>query len=159
VAQLTETVSDLKRQVKLMQIQSRKVETVNTLHDEYGSGTLPLTRAEQGRYSLIRAIRAAATNDWSDAGFERECSRALQQQTGHTAKGFMVPMNLNMSTRASQVAGTANVGGSMVETTLLSEQFVDALRKKLRVAELGATILPGLVGNVAIPRRTGTQQT
>jgi HK97 family phage major capsid protein len=61
--------------------------------------------------------------------------------------------------RASQLAGTANVGGNVVETQLLSEQFIDALRKQLRVAELGATMLPGLVGNVAIPRRTSTQAT
>jgi len=158
VAQLTETVSDLKRQVKLMQIQSRKVETVNTYAGDYGAGTLPLTGAEQGRYSLINAIRAAATGDWSNAGFERECSRALEQQTGRSARGFMFPANLQMN-RASQLAGTANVGGHVVETQLLAEQFVDALRKKLRVAELGATMLPGLVGNVAIPRRTSTQST
>ena len=159
VAELTETVSDLKRQVKLMQIQSRKVETVNTFHDEYGSGTLPLSHAEQGRYSLIRAIRAAATGDWSNAGFERECSRALEQQTGRAATGFLFPSNLRMNTRASQVAGTATAGGNMVETSILAEAFVDALRKKLRVAELGATMLPGLQGNVAIPRRTSTQST
>jgi len=158
VAQLTETVSDLKRQVKYMELLSRKVETVNTFHDEYGSGTLPLTRAEQGRYSLINAIRAAATGDWTNAGLERECSRALEQQTGRSARGFLFPANLQMN-RASQLAGTANVGGNVVETQLLAEQFIDALRKRLRVAELGATMLPGLVGNVAIPRRTSTQST
>ena len=158
VAQLTETVSDLKRQVKLMQLQSRKVETISAYPGDYGAGTLPLSGAEQGRYSLIKAIRAAATGDWSDAGFERECSRALEQQTGRSARGFMFPANLQMN-RASQLAGTANVGGSVVETQLLAEQFIDALRKQLRVAELGATMLPGLVGNVAIPRRTSTQNT
>jgi HK97 family phage major capsid protein/HK97 family phage prohead protease len=160
VAELTETVSDLKRQVKLMQLQSRKVETVSTFHDEYGSeGTLPLTRAEQGRYSLINAIRAAATGDWSNAGLERECSRALEQQTGRSARGFMFPANLQMNTRASQYVSTGSTGGNVVETSLLAEQFIDALRKQLRVAELGATMLPGLVGNVAIPRRTSTQAT
>ena len=159
VAQLTETVSDLKRQVKLMQLQSRKVETINAYPGDYGAGTLPLSGAEQGRYSLINAIRAAATGDWSNAGFERECSRALEQQTGRSARGFMFPANLQMQSRASQLAGTANVGGNVVETQLLAEQFIDALRKQLRVAELGATMLPGLVGNVAIPRRTSTQNT
>jgi HK97 family phage major capsid protein/HK97 family phage prohead protease len=158
VAQLTETVSDLKRQVKLMQLQSRKIEPIGSFpSDHYGAGTLPLTGAEQNRYSLINAIRAAATGDWSNAGLERECSRTLEQQTGRSARGFMVPMNLN--TRASQLAGTANIGGNVVETQLLSEQFIDALRKQLRVAELGATVLPGLTGNVQIPRRTSTQQT
>jgi HK97 family phage major capsid protein len=159
LAQLTEHVAGLTRQIKLMELQSRKVEHISAFPgDNYGAGTLPLTRAEQGRYSLIKAIRAAATGDWSDAGFERECSRTLEQQTGRSARGFMFPANLQMN-RASQLAGTANVGGNVVETQLLAEQFIDALRKQLRVAELGATMLPGLVGNVAIPRRTSTQST
>ena len=161
VAQLSETVADLTRQVRMINHAMPKAQPIGSpLGDTWAeSGSLPLSRAEQNRYSLIRAIRAAATGDWSDAGFERECSRTLQQQTGRTAKGFMMPLNLAMSTRASQLAGTASAGGNMVETTLLEDAFIDALRKQLRVAELGATMLPGLVGNVAIPRRTGTQQT
>jgi HK97 family phage major capsid protein/HK97 family phage prohead protease len=161
VAQLSETVADLTRQVRMINSAMPKAQPIaSPLGDTFAeSGSLPLSRAEQNRYSLIRAIRAAATGDWSDAGFERECSRTLQQQTGRTAKGFMMPLNLSMSTRASQLAGTATAGGNMVETSLLEDAFIDALRKQLRVAELGATMLPGLIGNVAIPRRTGTQQT
>jgi HK97 family phage major capsid protein len=160
VAELNETVSDLKRQVKLMQLQSRKVEPIASWpSDYYTADTLPLSRAEQNRYSLIRAIKAAASGDWSDAGFERECSRTLEQQTGRSARGFMFPANLNLNTRASQYVSTGSTGGNVVETSLLAEQFIDALRKQLRVAELGATMLPGLVGNVAIPRRTSSQAT
>ena len=33
--------------------------------------------------------------------------------------------------------------------------FVEALRDRLAVAELGATMLTGLVGDVSIPKRTG----
>ena len=85
VAQLSAAVSTLSRQVKLMQ-HTRAVETISNLpSDHYNGGTLPLSNAEQGRYSLVKAIRAAATGDWSEAGFERECSRTLQQQTGRTA--------------------------------------------------------------------------
>jgi HK97 family phage major capsid protein len=160
LAQLTEHVAGLTRQIKLMEHQSRKVEPIASWpSDYYTAGTLPLSGAEQNRYSLIRAIRAAATGDWSDAGFERECSRTLEQQTGRSARGFMFPANLNLNTRASQYVSTGSTGGNVVETQLLAEQFIDALRKQLRVAELGATMLPGLVGNVAIPRRTSTQAT
>ena len=160
VAQLTEQVSDLKRQVKLMELQSRKVEPIGSWpSDHYTEGTLPLSRAEQNRYSMVRAIKAAASGNWKNAGFELECSRALEQQTGRTARGFMFPANLNLNTRASQYVSTGSTGGNVVETSLLAEQFIDALRKQLRVAELGATMLPGLVGNVAIPRRTSTQAT
>ena len=36
-----------------------------------------------------------------------------------------------------------------------SPAFVEALRDRLAVAELGATMLTGLVGDVSIPKRTG----
>ena len=38
---------------------------------------------------------------------------------------------------------------------LLTGNFVEALRDRLAVAELGATMLTGLVGDVSIPKRTG----
>ena len=39
---------------------------------------------------------------------------------------------------------------------MLAGNFVEALRDRLAVAELGATMLTGLVGDVSIPKRTGT---
>ena len=44
----------------------------------------------------------------------------------------------------------------MVATDLLAGNFVESLRDRLAVAELGATMLSGLVGNVSIPKRTGS---
>jgi HK97 family phage major capsid protein/HK97 family phage prohead protease len=121
------------------------------------SGDLPFTGQEQRRYSLIKAIHAAATGDWSAAGFERECSRALEQQTGQQARGFLLPQNLQM--RANYNVGTASAGGNLVATDLLADQFIDALRNRLVIAELGCTYLPGLQGNVAIPRRATLSST
>ena len=122
-----------------------------------GSGDLDFTPAEQKRYSLIRAVKAAATGDWSQAGFERECSRTLEQQMGREARGFYVPNSL--SVRTPYVTSTANAAGNLVGTELHPEKFIDSLRNRLAVAELGATMLPGLVGNVDIPRRSGLTQT
>jgi HK97 family phage major capsid protein/HK97 family phage prohead protease len=122
-----------------------------------GGGDLDFTPDEQKRYSLIRAVKAAATGDWSQAGFERECSRALEQQMGREARGFFIPENI--SVRSTYSTGTANAAGNLVGTELHSEMFIDALRNRLAVAELGATMLPGLVGNVDIPRRTGLTST
>ncbi|MCX5966682.1 MAG: phage major capsid protein [Cyanobacteria bacterium] len=122
-----------------------------------GSGDLDFTPADHKRYSLIRAVKAAATGDWSQAGFERECSRALEQQMGREARGFFMPENL--SVRTPYITSTANAAGNLVGTELHGEMFIDALRNRLAVAELGATMLPGLVGNVDIPRRTGLTST
>ena len=159
ITQLSEMVGDLRREMRQLKVHGRLAEPIMTGgNDPYGPGSLPLTRAEQGRYSLIRAIKAAATGDWSDAGFERECSRTLEQQTGRTARGFMFPANLQVRT-ANYTTGTASAAGNLVATDLLADQFIDALRKRLMVAELGATMLPGLVGNIEIPRRTGLTAT
>jgi HK97 family phage major capsid protein len=43
----------------------------------------------------------------------------------------------------------------MVATDLLAGSFIDLLRNQVVVAQLGATMLSGLRGNVAIPRQTG----
>jgi HK97 family phage major capsid protein/HK97 family phage prohead protease len=122
------------------------------------SDLLPLTRQEEESYSIVRALRAAASGDWSQAGFERECSRALAAQCRREAQGFFMPSNV-YSRAAGYNVGTASVGGNLVATELHADKFIDALRNSARVVELGATTLPGLVGNVAIPKRTGTAQT
>ena len=46
-------------------------------------------------------------------------------------------------------------GGNLVASNLLADNFIEALRNRTVVGELGATMLPGLVGDVAIPKRTG----
>lgn len=51
--------------------------------------------------------------------------------------------------------GTATAGGHLVATDLLSGSFIDLLRARSRVMGLGATVLDGLEGNIAIPRQTG----
>jgi HK97 family phage major capsid protein len=42
-----------------------------------------------------------------------------------------------------------------VATNLLASSFIELLRARSVVAGLGATMLPGLVGNVAVPKQTG----
>ena len=59
-----------------------------------------------------------------------------------------------MSKRA-YVAGTATQGGNLEATDLLADNFIEALRNRTVVGELGATILLAKVGDVAIPKRTG----
>lgn len=51
-------------------------------------------------------------------------------------------------------AGTATDGAELVATDLLAGSFIDVLRNLSVVTAAGATVLAGLVGNVAIPRKT-----
>lgn len=119
------------------------------------SAHLDLTEKDHKSYSLIRAIRASISNDWSKAGFELECSREIANRTGRETNGFFVPMEL----RATYNTGTANQGGNLVATDLLAANFIEILRNRAVVMNLGATMLTGLVGNVDIPKRTGVTST
>lgn len=50
--------------------------------------------------------------------------------------------------------GTTTAGGHLVATELLASSFIDILVAQMKVMSMGATILPDLTGNIAIPRAT-----
>ena len=123
------------------------------VHPIAGAPADEFSRASE-EFSIVRAIQASASGDWSNAGREREINQELQHRTGKRTQGFLVPES-GWKSRA-YVAGTASAGGNLIATDLLEASFIDALRDRLVVAEMGATMLPGLIGDVAIPRRSGT---
>lgn len=120
---------------------------------DVSSRALGLDNKERQRYSLFRALEAAATNDWSKAGFEREVSLAVADAMGREARGFFVPHDL-LAERAG-MAATAGVGAELIETELRVDQFIDMIRNKAVVAALGARVLGGLQGDVDIPKKVG----
>lgn len=125
---------------------------------EKGAGSVDLNDKEQREYSVVRAINAAITGNWNDAGLEREVSTEIERQTGRSTSGFFMPHNLQMS-RAPYAVGAASTGGNLVATNLLASSFIDVLRNNAVVMQMGPTILAGLVGNVAIPRATAATST
>lgn len=111
-----------------------------------------LSGQEVKRYSVLRAIRAMVDRDWSQAGFEREVHQAICKRAGIAESangGFYVPYEIQ---KRDMTAGTAADGGNIVATNLLASSFIDLLRNRTVVGQLGATFLSGLVGNVAIPK-------
>jgi len=116
-----------------------------------------MERKDVARYSLARAILASAEKDWRGAGLEQEASNAVAKATGKSARGFFVPYDvLNPPVEQRDLLkGTATAGGHLIDTELQSESFIDLLRNTMRVQEAGATVLSGLVGDIAIPRQTG----
>lgn len=111
---------------------------------------------ELAGYSLVRAARAFASKDWRGAGLELEASDAVAQSLGRQARGFFVPSEVLSAPmgRAVEKGGSAS-GASLVGTELRADSFVELLRNRARVRALGATMLPGLVQDVDIPRQTG----
>jgi HK97 family phage major capsid protein len=116
---------------------------------------LDLSRGDQKRFSIMRAIRAMVDRDWSGAGFERECNQAICKRAGIAEAvhgGFYLPADIQ--TRDLTV-GVSAAGGFLVGTDLRPQDFIDLLRARTAVGRLGATMLRGLVGNVTIPKWSG----
>lgn len=115
---------------------------------------LGMDEEEVRAYSLVRAINAAATGNWRGAELEREASEAVARQLGRSPEGFFMPLDVQRQKR-DLTAGTDNAGGYFVDTDLRSQSFIEMLRNKMMVKEAGATMLGGLVGDVAIPKQSG----
>lgn len=105
-----------------------------------------LTQKEKRSYSLMRAIRGMATGKFD--GFEREVSEELAKLHGKEARGFYVPHSIFK--RDILTTSPAN-GSNLVPTDHLADEFVDALRETLVISGLGARMMSGLKGDVAIP--------
>lgn len=103
-------------------------------------------------YSVLRAIRAAASQNWGDAGLEWEASEAVAKRLGRSPQGFFVPSDVQTEKR---VVFDEVAGGATVATELLTQSFIELLRNRMMVRAAGAQVLTGLVGDVAIPRQTG----
>lgn len=112
-----------------------------------------MSAGELQRYSLVRAIRAAAAQNWRDAGLELEASQAVAKRLGREPQGFFVPYD--WAEARDLVKGTNTAGGYTVATDLLAQSFIDMLRNRMVLRAAGATVMAGLVGDLAIPKQTG----
>jgi HK97 family phage major capsid protein len=114
---------------------------------------LGLTNREVKQFSFARALMAAATGKWDGAGFELECSRTIYQKTGKPIEPnkFSVPYEIQEMKRDLTVASSSG-GGFLVSTA--NQSFIEMLRNRTVVYQLGVNRLPGLVGSVTIPKQT-----
>jgi HK97 family phage major capsid protein/HK97 family phage prohead protease len=116
-----------------------------------------LTQKEVREYSFLRAMNALANPGdraaWEAAAFEREVSEAGAKAAGKSSRGIFVPSEI-LRNKRDLTAGTNNAGGFAVATDLLAASFIEMLRNRAVVMRAGATMLSGLVGNVAIPKQS-----
>lgn len=128
------------------------------------SAMIGMTEAETQRFSIMRLVRHML--DPTDAKlreaarFELEVCRTAEEQTEHTVRGMMVPVDVLrrpdfVAGQRELSVGTATAGGNLVATDLLAGSFIDLLRNRSLFFRLGATRLMDLVGDVAIPRQSG----
>jgi HK97 family phage major capsid protein len=121
---------------------------------------LGMSKRDVGRYSILRALRASMSGDWSKAGLELEAHKAITARgiTPRGDKSFFVPYEVQLANPAPgrRDMTVAGVSGSnfIVGTDNLGGSFVDLLRAQSVALRLGVTRLQGLRGNVTIPRQT-----
>ena len=140
---------------------------------------LGLSQQEAKRFSIFRAASAILENNWTQAGFELECSREIAKRLGREVpdpRKFFVPhevqerqvpysrgSTLMVGPHASQYAdylkrdltvGSPSGGGYTVGTQNVS--FIELQRNRSMAFRLGATPLPGQRENITIPRQTAT---
>lgn len=119
--------------------------------------SIGLSENETQEFSVLRGIQSILRHgDLTGAPFENECSMAVIKKFGKSEeeRRFSVPHEVANQKRDMSV-GVATEGGNLVDTTLMIQSFIDLLRNNTIVAQMGATILDGLVGDIAIPRETG----
>lgn len=142
------------REAVLDKLGSRAMETPITTTD-IKANDLGLTEKEVKEFSFLRAFNALANpgdkKAIEAAAFEREVSEAAAKRYGKPANGIMVP---NEVLRRDLTVGTPANGGDLVATDLLAGSFIELLRNRLALAQVGVTMLSGLSGFVNIPRQT-----
>lgn len=126
-----------------------------------------MTSNETQRFSLARAIEACASQNWTRAGFEAEASRAVAQKLNRNPdpnrffvpweiqeRGNRTPMEMLGYALAKRdlTAATAGAGGYLIETQNIG--FIELLRNKSVLYNMGAKRLSGLQGNVSIPKQS-----
>lgn len=116
-----------------------------------------LTEKEVNNFRFLNIVRALANPGdrklQEAAKFEREVSEAGSKLRGKGSEGFYVPPEVLAYGRRDLTKGTAADGGDLVATNLVG--FIEMLRKKSVVQQAGATVLNGLVGDLAIPKQSG----
>lgn len=122
-----------------------------------------LSAQQVNQFSFVRLIRAMGNPGvrafQEAAGFELEACAAAARKAGASNRGFSIPTEVLRAPLASSQRDlnvtTATAGGNLVATDLLAGSFIDLLRNAMVMQRLGARVLTGLVGDIAIPRQTG----
>ena len=112
-----------------------------------------LEKTEKRVYSIrnliVHASEKALGNQSSvDAGFELEVAAELSKSSKRQFRGIPIP--LGMRAALSVTSSSA----ATVQTSILAQEWIDALRARLVLQKLGVRIMSGLVGDVALPKLT-----
>jgi HK97 family phage major capsid protein len=114
-----------------------------------------LSDKEVESYSLTRAIEAVASGRPQDAGLEMEASQAVAKRTGKSPRGFFLPNDVtNRFVGQRDLTAGASAAGAKLVDEIVQVPVIEALRARMVMGQLGATVLSGLSSNVSVPKVT-----
>lgn len=134
-----------------------------TLDEQTRDASIGLTDDEARKFSFIKVIRAMVDptdrRAHEDAKFEFEASRAAADLLGKSSDKFVIPADVLTRAINTGTNGSAagNTGGFGIATTLMPQSFIDILRNRATIMQLGTT-MGGLVGNIDIPKQVAASQ-
>ena len=115
----------------------------------------PIANVNGGKYSLLRAIDSLAEGR-EVKGLEGEVSQELAKRFGKTAAGFLIPLNLRMdATPNAERRALDLTDGAGALTVTQAPTLIEALRKRIVTAQMGATVMSDMVGTFEMPKVTG----
>lgn len=147
----------LERGIALDQFRAELLEQIEVPTLDANPAAVDVKPAERRSYSFGRMIQAQVTGNYSKAGFEREMSEEIAHRTGKASQGMYVPdfawgsRSGVMTTAATGAISGENVADAFVPTIQRGDLFIEALRAKQVMAELGVTYLGGLTNRIRIP--------
>lgn len=121
-----------------------------------------MAAGEIQQYSLLRALsRLASPERHQREGLEFESSRETARMLGRDPDmvdphSLLIPPDILQRADIRRDLNTATPGAGGYLTETVNTSFTELLRNRSVVLRMGATPLPGLRGNVAIPAQTGT---
>lgn len=147
-------VEEFKSELIVVLNQSKAPLKANKNMDSVG-----LSDKEARAFSLVKLINAMA--DPTDrkaqeaAKFEFEACEAAAEKYGSKNNGHVIPVEVLQTSVIKAATGDHNttLGGNLIATDLKMASFIELLRNKAVVMQLG-TQLTGLIGKVEIPRQT-----
>lgn len=137
--------------------------TQKPLNEQMAAANVGLTDQEARNFSFMKVIRALAEptdrRAHEAAAFEFEASRAAADKLGKNTDKFVIPADVLTRAINTSTSGTASgdTGGFGIATTLMPQSFIDILRNRATIMQLGST-MGGLVGNIDIPKQVAAAQ-
>lgn len=153
------SVADFQRSL-LDHVNSRMQRPLSEQHKDADIG---LTDNEARNFSFLKVVRALV--DPTDrraqeaAKFEFEASAAAAAKRGKDTDKFIIPTDVLTRALNTNTSGSlsGDTGGFGIATTLMASSFVDILRNRTTIMQLG-TVMGGLTGNIDIPKQIAASQ-